>query len=71
MQRNMVVVLPAFVPEDEFVAGGGRAEGVHEALPDIVDGQGRGMDEIVGIEAVVTQFIEHYFVRFEIDRLRL
>lgn len=65
----MMLVLPAFVLEHEFIFGLRGAESVHKPLPDIVHRQRRRMDEVIGIEAVVAQFIEHYFVRFEIMSL--
>ena len=37
-----------------------------ETLPDIIDRHGRGVQHVVGIETIVTQFVEEDFVRGEI-----
>ena len=71
MDRTMLRLFPALESEDHLVARLGCTEGVRKTLKDIVDRQRRRMYEVIGIEPIVAEFIEHYFECFEIDRLRL
>ena len=50
---------------DAFAFGGVGA-GVEEALPDELDGCGGGVDEVVGVEAVVAELVVDDFVRREV-----
>ena len=50
---------------EDALAVGGVGAGIQEAFPDDLDGRRGGVDEVVGVEAVVPQFVHHDFVRRE------
>ena len=58
MQRAVMFEFPTLVLNNHFVAGLRRAESIGETLPDIVDSKGGWMNEIVGVETVVAEFIK-------------
>ena len=51
---------------DAFAVGGVGA-GVEEALPDELDGCGGGVDEVVGVEPIVSQFVHQDLICREIE----
>ena len=57
MQRNVMFMLPSFVLKHQFVFGLVRAERVHKTLPDMVNRHRRRMHQIIGIKAIVPEFI--------------
>jgi len=65
----MVVALPLFVVLQQLLACGGRHVGVAQPLPYILDRRSGGVQQIVGIETVVTQLVEHNLVRGEVTDL--
>ena len=71
MDRTVLRLFPALETDVHLIARLGSTEVVRKTLKDIVDRQRRRMNEVIGIEPIVAEFIEHYFECFEIDRLRL
>ena len=61
-----MLVFPTLMLEHELIFCLRRAEGVHKTLPDIPDRHRRRMNEVVGIESIVPQLIEHDFIGREI-----
>ena len=55
-----------FLRREEGGAVGGVGAGVQEAFPDDLHGRGGGVDEVVGVEAVVAEFVQQDLVRREI-----
>ena len=51
---------------EDALALRGVGAGIQEAFPDDLDGRRGGVDEVVGVEAVVPQFVHHDFVRREV-----
>lgn len=60
---------PVLVVELELRHDLGRDEGVAQTLPNIFDGSGRGMNKIIRVETVVTEFVEDYLVGGEVGHL--
>ena len=69
MQGTMLGAEPLLVVELELRHDLGRDEGIAQTLPYIFHGSGRGMNEVVGVETVVTEFVENNLVSGEVGHL--
>ena len=66
MQRAVLGLLPALVLDTHLIARLRCAETINKPLPNIVHSQRRRMHQVICIEAIITQLVQHYLITREI-----